>query len=127
MRDHSPHCIHRAAACAPPRAPQGIGALASGLGPIGFAWLFSYTTRTDSPVHAPQASWLVACGIALVGVAVVATLDCSLPGAHGKEGAGLGEGCQAGGEAGGSGRGQEGDAVDGAAGPDSGSGPKALL
>jgi len=61
-------------------ALQGMGALASGIGPICFSWLFSAVTRTDGSLpYNPSIIWYVAFAVALLGVVVVATLDCSSP------------------------------------------------
>ncbi|KAF5835498.1 major facilitator superfamily domain-containing protein [Dunaliella salina] len=61
-------------------ALQGMGALASGIGPVLFSWLFSAVTRTDGSLpYNPSIIWYVACAVAVLGVIVVASLDCSSP------------------------------------------------
>lgn len=59
---------------------QGISSVASGIGPLFFAALFSHVTR-DEPgcIYMPQIVWYVACGLTLSAVAVTATLHRSAP------------------------------------------------
>lgn len=53
---------------------QGISSLATGIGPLLFAALFSAVTRSDSPLpYMPQLVWFVAAG--LTALAVMLTLS----------------------------------------------------
>lgn len=56
-------------------AISGLSALASGIGPIAFAYLFAAFTRSDSPLpYCPAAPWFLLTGLALATAALAATL-----------------------------------------------------
>eukprot|EP00197_Chlamydomonas_leiostraca_P005577 CAMPEP_0202867458 /NCGR_PEP_ID=MMETSP1391-20130828/9446_1 /ASSEMBLY_ACC=CAM_ASM_000867 /TAXON_ID=1034604 /ORGANISM="Chlamydomonas leiostraca, Strain SAG 11-49" /LENGTH=684 /DNA_ID=CAMNT_0049547505 /DNA_START=141 /DNA_END=2195 /DNA_ORIENTATION=- len=60
-------------------ALQGLSSIASGIGPILFAALFSAVTKEGSKWYMPQAVWWVASGLTLSAVALTATLHWSAP------------------------------------------------
>mmetsp|Transcript_11362 Transcript_11362/g.19903 ORF Transcript_11362/g.19903 Transcript_11362/m.19903 type:complete len:674 (-) Transcript_11362:762-2783(-) len=56
-------------------ALAGISSLATGVGPLMFAALFTTVTRTGSKFYMPQLVWYVAASLALVAIAITMTLN----------------------------------------------------
>eukprot|EP00798_Chlamydomonas_sp_ICE-L_P015593 gene15593-21697_t len=55
---------------------QAISSLASGIGPLGFAYLFSATTSLDKSIfpYMPELVWFVAAGMVMIAILISSTL-----------------------------------------------------